>query len=213
MNPHGSLYHGYTGDRVKSNLMAERIRPISSTAELMEQYWRASGRLDPKDIVAAVDFRLQLPDEFLHMTDRFSMAWSIEARTPFLDRELVEYVLALPAQLRIDPLIYKGLLREIVRPWVPDDLFSAPKRGFVLPLRSWTRGELRPMLHDLLGEVHLRRQGLFEPKAVGVVLKDHFDGTRDSTDLVWTLLMFQLWWQAFIAPSKANPDFPDRPCG
>jgi asparagine synthase (glutamine-hydrolysing) len=211
MNPHGALYHGYTGDRVKSGLMAERVLPISSTAELMEHHWRASGRHDPKDIVAAVDFCLQLPDEFLHMTDRFSMAWSIEARTPFLDRDLVEYVLALPAQLRIDPLTYKGLLREVARAWVPDELFPAPKRGFVLPLRSWTRRELRPMLRELLGEVYLRRQGLFEPKAVGALLKHHLNGTRDSTDLVWTLLMFQLWWQAFLSPSSASP-IPGGPC-
>jgi asparagine synthase (glutamine-hydrolysing) len=210
--PHGSLYHGYTGDRLKAKLMAERHLPISSTAELMERHWRASGRYDPKDVVAAVDFRLQLPDEFLHMTDRFSMAWSIEARTPFLDRDLVAYVLGLPSQVRIDPVIYKGLLREVARAWVPDELFSAPKRGFVLPLRAWTRGELRPMIQELLGEAHIKRQGLFEANEVSTILRHHFEGTRDLTDLVWTLLMFQLWWQAFLSPSSTNTTPERRPC-
>jgi asparagine synthase (glutamine-hydrolysing) len=212
MNPHGALYHGYTGDRIKTRLMSKRVLPISSTAELMEHYWRAAGRDDPKDIVAAVDFRLQLPDEFLHMTDRFSMAWSIEARTPFLDRDLVEYVLALPARVRIDPLTYKGLLREVARAWVPDELFSAPKRGFVLPLRSWTRNELRPMLRELLGEEHLRRQGLFNPKAISAMLRDHFERRRDSTDLVWTLLMFQMWWGAFLSPSTVSTGHEGTRC-
>jgi asparagine synthase (glutamine-hydrolysing) len=212
MNPHGALYHGYTGDRVKTRLMSERLHPVSSTSELMEHYWGAAGRDDPKDIVAAVDFRLQLPDEFLHMTDRFSMAWSIEARTPFLDRDLVEYVLALPSKLRIDPLTYKGLLREVARAWVPDELFLAPKRGFVLPLGSWTRNELRPILQELLGEGQLRRQGLFNPKAISAMLRDHFEGSRDSTDLVWTLLMFQMWWRAFLSPSMVSTGHEGTRC-
>jgi len=212
VNPHGALYHGYTGDRIKTKLMSARLHPISSTAELMEHYWRASGRDDPKDVVAAVDFRLQLPDEFLHMTDRFSMAWSIEARTPFLDRDLVEYVLALPSKLRIDPLTYKGLLREVARAWVPDELFSAPKRGFVLPLRSWTRNDLRPILQELLGEVYLRQQGLFNPKAIGAVLREHFEARRDSTDLVWTLLMFQLWWRSFLSPPPTSTGHEGTRC-
>jgi asparagine synthase (glutamine-hydrolysing) len=201
---HGALYHGYTGDRVKERLFSKQIQPMSSTAKLMATHWRNAGRQDPKDIVAAVDFRLQLPDEFLQMTDRFSMAWSIEARTPFLDRELVDYVLALPAALRIDPQTYKGLLREAASTWIPRELFSAPKRGFVLPLWSWTRNELKPLLQDLLGEAYLRRQGLFDPRGIGNVLADHFSERRDATELLWTLLMFQLWWQSFLSPATTS---------
>ena len=113
-------------------------------------------------------------------------------------------MLALPAALRIDTRMYKGLLREVVEPWVPRELYAAPKRGFVLPMRAWTRTELRPLLQEVLGAEHLRRRGLFDEQGVGAVLDAHLSGRRDATDLIWTLLMFQLWWRSFLSPAAVR---------
>ncbi len=198
---HGALYHGYAGERTKRSLLLARGGWPASTAAMLASHWRDAARSDPRDSVAAVDFRLQLPDEFLHMTDRFSMAWSIEARTPFLDRSLIEYVFSLPASVRIDDGTYKGLLRAVAEPWVPRELFGAPKRGFILPLRQWTRGRLRTQILDLLGTRHLRRQGIFNPENVSEAVQAHLDGLRDATQLVWTMFMFQLWWSGFTNPT------------
>jgi asparagine synthase (glutamine-hydrolysing) len=127
-----------------------------------------------------------------------------------LDRELVEFVLALPASIRVDTRVYKGLLREVVEPWLPTDLLAAPKRGFVLPMRKWTRDELRPTLSELLGASFLRDQGLFDPLGVSTILGQHLDGGRDATDLIWTLMMFQFWWKSFVTARASGLRVGDR---
>ena len=103
------------------------------------------------------------PDEFLPMTDRFSMAHSLEARTPFLDHELVELVASIPPELRTSAADPKGLLRAAVADLLTPAHLEAPKRGFTLPLAAWLRGPLRPLAERLLADEHLARQGLFRP--------------------------------------------------
>ena len=97
------------------------------------------------------------------MTDRFSMAHSLEARTPLLDHELVELVTSIPPELRTSPDDPKGLLRDAVADLLTPAHLDAPKRGFVFPLARWLRGELRPLAERLLADEHLARQGLFRP--------------------------------------------------
>ena len=101
------------------------------TSALLQRIYDESGSSHPRDAVLYLDVATQLPDEFLHVTDRFSMAWSLEARTPFLDHELVEYVASLPPELRTDADDPKRLLRE--RCCGPAD--SGPPRGAEAGLR------------------------------------------------------------------------------
>jgi asparagine synthase (glutamine-hydrolysing) len=152
-----------------------------------------------RDRVAATDMATQLPEEFLMMTDRFSMAHSLEVRTPFLDNELTDLVLSVPARLRTDPKDLKGLLRRAIAPLLPAQLRRAPKKGFVIPLTRWLRGPLRPMCEDLLAPARLRAQGLFSADFRDRYLRPHLDGTADYTNRVWAMLMFQLWHDTFVA--------------
>jgi asparagine synthase (glutamine-hydrolysing) len=151
-----------------------------------------------RDRVARTDLATQLPEEFLMMTDRFSMAHSLEVRTPFLDNELTDLVLSVPARLRTDPKDLKGLLRRAIAPLLPPKLRRAPKKGFVIPLTRWLRGPLRPMCEDMLAPTRLRAQGLISDDFRDRYLRPHLDGTTDYTNRVWAMLMFQLWHNAFV---------------
>jgi asparagine synthase (glutamine-hydrolysing) len=141
------------------------------------------------------------------MTDRFSMAHSVEARTPFLDNELADLVLSLPSDLRTRRNDLKGLLRDTVADVLPQALVNAPKRGFVIPLTLWLRSILRPLVERLLASERLAAQGLFKPDFYAYYVQPHLDGRQDNTQVVWAALMFQLWHLVFIEGDGSKPAF------
>ena len=152
---------------------------------------------DSRDKVTYLEMETQLAEEFLCVTDRFSMAWSMEARTPFLDKNLVETVLNLPANIRIDAKEYKGLLREAVKPWVPERLYSIKKKGFTLPLNIWARGELKDLIHDVLTPSSLGSIGVFGDKFYDEVIIPYLGGNEKHFNVVWSTVMLLMWARVF----------------
>ena len=159
------------------------------TSALLQRVYDESGSSHSRDSVLYLDVATQLPDEFLHVTDRFSMAWSLEARTPFLDHELVEYVASLPPEVRTDADDPKRLLRAAVAELLTPAHLEAPKQGFVFPLERWLRGELRPLAERLVSREHLRAQGIFREDADFLAL---------DAERLWPVLMFQLWHLLYV---------------
>lgn len=197
--PRGSLYPLYFRDPVKRQMLqADWLKNVLPSEGLVEELWEGGTNANPRDGILAVDFSLQLPEEFLHMTDRFSMAHSLEARTPFLDRPFVEAMLKIPSRLRTKPGQWKDLLLRAVGDLIPPDLLGAKKRGFVLPMAHWLRTRLRPLVEDLLGPAHLQRQGIFQPWIHHRFVRPHLEGQRDYAWQLWTLLFFQLWQRRLL---------------
>ena len=188
----------YLSDQAKRDLVLESADRLPATGSLLQAIYDESGAASPRDAVAQLDFRTQLPEEFLLMTDRFSMAHSLEARVPFLDHELVEFVASIPASLRTRPDDLKGLLKATVADLLPEAMLGATKRGFVIPTGEWLRGELRPLVLRFLDPERLRRQGLFQPAIFERFVLPHLDRRADFGDQIWTLLMFQLWHLLYL---------------
>jgi asparagine synthase (glutamine-hydrolysing) len=182
------------------------VEPSQSTAAMLHERFAAAAGDSVRDRVAITDIGTQLAEEFLMMTDRFSMAHSLEARTPFLDNEFAALALSVPARLRTGRGDLKGLLRQAVAPLLPAAILRAPKRGFVIPLKLWLRGRLTPLAERLLAPARLKAQGLFRPEFFDAFVRPHLDGRADHTNKVWAALMFQLWHEVFIERS-APPDF------
>lgn len=199
--PHGALYPGYFDEREKVAMYRDQMDGLQSSPAWVEALWRASGSHNPKQSVAFVDMQMQLPEEFLMMTDRFSMMWSVEARPPLLDRELVDFVLGLPADLRSPSDRLKGLLIDAVRDLLPDEIVAARKRGFVLPTADWLRNELKPLVERYFGRGFLRQQGIFREDLFDTLARPHLEGRVDASTRIWTVLMFQLWWDRQTEPS------------
>ncbi len=197
----------YFGDDEKRGLLGfGRAPEVESTAAFLYRRYLDSRAADPRDAVAYTDVTTQLAEEFLMMTDRFSMAHSLEARTPFLDHELVELAYTVPPGTRTRRRDLKGLLRACVADLLPPELLTAPKRGFVLPLALWLRGRLRPAVEALLSPQRLARQGLIDPAFHARYVAPHLAGAGDHTQKVWAAFMFQLWQLVFI--ERAATDRP-----
>jgi asparagine synthase (glutamine-hydrolysing) len=198
----------YFADGEKRRALLTSGVDVADTSSLLFDHYAAAGARSPRDACAATDIHTQLPDEFLAMTDRFSMAHSLEMRPPFLDNEMVDLVSRIPHGVRTSRRDLKGLLRRAVAPVLPGVLLAAPKKGFVLPLGLWLRNELRPMTEALLSPARLRRQGIFRDDVHSRVLTPFLEGRAQWTTRVWGLLMFQLWHMQFIENGKRSQPLP-----
>jgi asparagine synthase (glutamine-hydrolysing) len=143
-----------------------------------------------------LDLVSYLPDDILVKVDRASMGVSLESRAPFLDHQVVELAWRVPLGLKIRHGQGKWLLRQVLYRYVPKDLVERPKRGFGVPLHSWLSGPLREWSEDLLTPSRLRREGFLNAAAIAQLWARHCSGSRRVQDLLWTLLMFEAWFEA-----------------
>jgi asparagine synthase (glutamine-hydrolysing) len=141
-----------------------------------------------------LDFRMYLEDNLLVKVDRASMACSLEMRTPFLDHRLIEFAAGLPTSLKVRGFKGKYILKKAVEKWLPHKIVYRQKRGFTVPIASWLRNELRPLVAETLEEGKLNRQGLFNSAYVQQLIGEHCSGKADHRKALWTLLCFQLWY-------------------
>ena len=153
---------------------------------------------DPLTRSLALYQETYLPEDILTKVDRASMACGLEVRAPFLDTELVDAVQALPPGYKYGRGRTKRLLKRAAAGRLPSTILHRPKKGFGIPVARWLRGPLSGLLDDLLGPARLARQGLFRPDDVARRIAEHRAGHRDHRKPLWTLLMFQLWYDRWL---------------
>jgi asparagine synthase (glutamine-hydrolysing) len=139
------------------------------------------------------DFGSYLVDNCLAKVDRMSMACSIEARVPLLDRAVVEFAFRLPPALKYDGSRTKILLKRVAARHVPRECVYRPKEGFSIPIKNWLKNEFRPLVERYLAPERLRADGLFEPETVARLWRDHLDNRANNSHLLWCLLVFEQW--------------------
>jgi asparagine synthase (glutamine-hydrolysing) len=140
-----------------------------------------------------------LPGDILAKVDRASMACSLEVRAPFLDASLVDEIQRLPSSFKYGKGTTKRLLKKAASTRLPASILDRPKKGFGIPVAKWLRGPLRPLMDSLLAPDRLKRQGLFDADEVTRRIAEHQSGVRDHRKPLWTLLMFQLWHDQWLA--------------
>lgn len=138
--------------------------------------------------------RTYMMDDILVKVDRASMYNSLEVRAPFLDTDIVEFLVNLPLSYKLRGLTTKYLLKKLMDGKLPHNIIYRKKKGFGIPLAEWLSGELKPMVLEMLGEKRLEEQGLFDPEYVTGLLDDHFSKHSDNRKPIWTLLVFQMWY-------------------
>ncbi len=148
-----------------------------------------------------VDTRLWLPDDLLTKVDRATMAFSLEARVPYLDHIFVEACARIPAELKCRGNQTKYLLKKVAERFLPRDVVYRPKQGFFMPMSEWLAGELQPLVRDALGDSGLARRRLFRPGVLDRLLLDHYRNRRNHAMRLWTLLVLEQWFR------RAMPDF------
>lgn len=164
--------------------------------ELISLYDRAPASA-PLDRLAYVDMKTVLPESLLLLTDKMGMANSLEVRVPFLDNRVVDFVRHIPSQYRLRGFQLKRLLKAALKGVVPEFVLTRSKRGFGMPIGTWLRSDLRPLVAELLESKRLERDGIFDPSVVGNIIDAHDAGTEDYTEAIVALLVFEVWRDRF----------------
>ena len=176
-------------------LVPERNGTFGPLDLLSARYAESEG-LEDLARVMDLDIGVFLVDDMLVKTDRASMAHSLEVRVPILDPVVVDFALALPSRMKVRALSRrkKYLLRKAAQPLLPREILEGEKRGLSIPLAAWLRGELEPLVRDVLSPDSLRRHGYFDPAVVGRMVDDHVAGRSDESRKLWALLTFCRWF-------------------
>ena len=167
---------------------------------------------DAMSMVQYLDYKTYLPGDILTKVDRASMAHSLEVRTPFLDYEFVEWAARLPAGVKLKGSEGKHVLKEALRPLLPEQVLFRKKMGFGVPLDMWFRGSLRNHIGDVVKGERLADCGLFDADVLKRVVNEHHSGLRDHSAILWSLLMFDGFLRQ-TAQSIAPASAPLSPTG
>src|SRR5207248_9875702 len=140
------------------------------------------GRLKPAAAHTALtgamllDYQSYLRDNLLVKVDRATMLSSVEARAPYLDRDVTRFALSLPPDIRVRRLETKWVLKKAAEAWLPKDVLYRRKRGLSVPVASWINGGLRAEVDRLLDPQRLRREGWVNEAYVARLLAEHRRG-------------------------------------
>jgi asparagine synthase (glutamine-hydrolysing) len=166
-------------------------------ADYAEQYYEECNSSHYLDRVLHVDLRLWLPDDLLTKVDRASMAYSLEARVPYLDHRFVETCARLLPDFKCRGKTGKYLLKRIAERHLPLDIVHRRKQGFFMPLPEWLARDLKPETQDCLGPNGLGRRGLLQPSDLARLLDEHYHGRRNHSTRLWTLVVLERWLRRF----------------
>jgi asparagine synthase (glutamine-hydrolysing) len=145
-----------------------------------------------------VDLATQLPEDLLMLTDKMSMAVSLECRVPLLDQRLVQLSAGMPASLRMRGGELKYIMKKAMTGLLPDSIIHRTKRGFGAPIGAWFKQELSGFLREILSETSLKRRGLLDPQAVARVMREHERQEADRTDNLLALVNLEIWCRMYL---------------
>jgi asparagine synthase (glutamine-hydrolysing) len=123
---------------------------------------------------------------------------SLELRSPFLDFELADFVNSLPQAFKYKGRHTKYLFKKLLENKLPKEIIYRKKKGFGIPIAEWLCTDLKPLTLEMLSEKRIKEQGLFNYKYIKQLLEDHFSHKKDNRKPIWTLLVFQLWYENFF---------------
>lgn len=166
--------------------------------DAIESAFRTAGGDDALNRMMAVDAETQLPDDLLMLTDKMSMATSLECRVPLLDHELVQLAARMPEQVKIRNGRLKHAMKATLADVLPPDILNRRKRGFGTPMGAWLKGELRPLLARMLDDATLARRGLFDRAQVRGLMADHESNRVDGTDQLLSLMNLEIWSRIYL---------------
>ena len=151
----------------------------------------------PRDTALAgamlLDYRSYLRDNLLVKVDRATMLSSVEARAPFLDRDVTAFALSLPADLRVRRLTTKWVLKKAAEKWLPRHVIHRRKRGLSVPVATWINRGLRGEVDRLLDPLRLRHDELVDVEQVARLLAEHRSGRANHARALWAVVMLEYW--------------------
>ncbi len=172
-----------------------------SCRDLILSYFNSSNVTDGADSLNRAlycDMKTYLPEDILAVTDRVSMHHSMEVRVPFLDHRLVEFSATIPPEIKMKWFQKKYLLKKAVKNLLPAKVINHRKQGFVGPMTQWLKNDLKSYTLETLSEKNLNKHDLLNHHTIKRILNEHYSGKEIHDTLIWSLLVFQKWYELYI---------------
>jgi len=185
----------------KSGLYTDEFRNAigdRDASTILDKWFAGANGSGVLDAAMLTDQMTYLPNDLLVKVDIASMANSLEARSPFLDHNVIEFAASLPENLKMQRFETKSLLKKVASRLVPSEVIYRRKMGFGVPVGKWFRGEMKDFVKDALLSPTALNRGIVRPDMIKKYVNEHVAGERDHSFQVWTLLMLELWFQRFI---------------
>ena len=143
-----------------------------------------------------MDFDTNLFSDLLVKMDIATMANSLEGRSPFLSKELLEYVPGINDKFKINGSTTKYLLRSLAKKYLPEQLINQPKRGFEIPLKDWVNGQLKNMISDYIGSSSALNKTFIQTKFVKDLLENKIKISQEKrAKILWTIFSMEVWYK------------------
>ncbi len=152
-----------------------------------------AGTQDVVNQLSLVDLQVTLPDTFLEKVDRATMAAGVEVRVPFLDNDLVDFVIGLPGDVKMPHGRRKWLLKKALAGVVPDEVLKGRKKGLEVPYGKWLQGVLKPIFFDHLAKFSKRCPEVLDIGRIETLFARTGSGRRDDSFMLWKVLNFVIW--------------------
>lgn len=173
---------------------------------------RAFARFGSGDAVnrmMQVDMVTQLPDDLLILTDKMSMAASLECRVPLLDEQMLDLSLSMPGRQKIRGRELKSIMKRSLEGMLPKEILYRKKRGFGAPMGAWFKNELQSLLNHLLSAESVAARGLFNYAEIERIVSEHASDRADHTDAIMSLVNFEIWARMYL-DGRAQDDVLDE---
>ncbi len=196
--PFTERYRSYVGSFTPAEARALQRSRAHVRHDALGAAFDAVGGEDTLARMFAVDALTQLPDDLLLLTDKMTMATSLECRVPMLDHELVELAARIPAHIKVAGGEMKSLLKKSLADVLPREVLYRPKRGFGAPMGAWLKGELAALLDGALSRRAVERRGLLEHAPIAALIDAHRASRIDGTDRLLALLNLEVWCRVYL---------------
>lgn len=172
--------------------------------ECWQDFASLTSEMDDLGAFQFVELRSSLPDELLMFADKLSMAHGLEARVPYLDKEIVEYVERLSANFKVRNGSQKWLHRRVCQALLPKKILKRKKRGFAVNVvDDWFRGAMSRKMKEILLDRDSQIYRYLRPAAVQSIFTKHSSGQSDNHKILFSLVVFEEWLRIHLSP-KAN---------
>ena len=177
---------------------AWRVVGENVSEQLLKQFWDDGSATAFLDKMLHTDCMTRLADHQLVIADKMSMAHSLELRSPFVDRRILEFATRIPTQLMLKKRRIKYFTRRLSERYLPKELIYRPKQGFSFPIALWLRGELRSLIERIVEESHMVEAGIFRKDAMRTLADEHISGKQDHNYRLWMLFNLEIFWRYYF---------------
>jgi asparagine synthase (glutamine-hydrolysing) len=189
-----------TNEREKLSLYGNHIKNINLNPT-QNYFNNIAGNLTAENSIEKLmelDMQTYLPYDILTKIDIASMSNSLELRSPFMDHKLIEFVNSLPLKYKQSFSDRKKILKDSFSDIIPDNLRNRKKMGFGVPISSWLKNEWKNKSNELILDGNGIKNGYFSKKDLSTILLQHQNNKTDNSYLIWSLMIFELWYNQFM---------------